>query len=507
MAIQFVTRQIKDSAITNAKLANASVTIAGQSVALGASLAAATLAGQLPIDDLAAPDAAVSFNSQKITNLATPVADSDAANKSYVDTVAQGLDLKESVKVATTGDITLSGTQTIDGIAVAADERVLVKDQSTGTENGIYLCKAGSWTRATDFAAGDDEAGAFCFVEQGTVNGDAGFVCTNDAGSAVVGTDALSFTQFSGAGQVIAGDGLAKTGNTLSVNVDDSSIEIDSDSLRVKALGITNAMLAGSIDNAKLSNSTISGVALGASLGNLSLSSELAFNTGSAYNGASARTVSIAALGVTNAMLAGSIADSKLSTIASANKVSGSAVQLTANKGLEDATGLGIKLDGTTLALGSAGIKVNLITNAQIDGSAAISLTKLAAVNSAQIIVGNASNQAAAVNMSGDVAIANNGATTIQTDAVSLNEISARPQTDTFTGNGSLTSFNLNERIATAAWRPGVKVFINGQRIKPVASSPADDSEYTVADNGSVTSITLGAAPLAGDLIQLDYLF
>ena len=86
----------------------------------------------------------------------TPTADAHFATKGYVDGVAQGLDIKEAVKVATTGNITLSGTQTIDSVAVSADQRVLVKNQSTASQNGIYLCKAGSWTRTDDLATGAD---------------------------------------------------------------------------------------------------------------------------------------------------------------------------------------------------------------------------------------------------------------------------------------------------------------------------------------------------------------
>ena len=282
--------------IANAKLANDSVTIAGNEVDLGASLAASTLAGSLALSDIAVPSGAVSLNSQKITNLADPVASSDAANKSYVDGVAQGLDVKDSVRVATTGNITLSGTQTIDGVAVIADDRVLVKDQSTASQNGIYICKADAWVRPSDFAAGEKAAGAFMFVEEGTVNADAGFVCTNNGGSDVIGTNDLSFTQFSGAGQIDAGAGLAKSGNTLSVNVDDSSIEISSDSLQVKALGITNAMLAGSIANAKLANSTISGVALGGTLSALTDGNGIADFS---YDGSGTATIAVQLDGAT----------------------------------------------------------------------------------------------------------------------------------------------------------------------------------------------------------------
>ena len=149
----------------------------------------------------------------------TPTADAHFATKGYVDGVSQGLDIKEAVKVATTANITLSGTQTIDGVAVSADERVLVKDQSTASQNGLYLCKAGSWARTDDLAAGDDASSVFVFVDQGTVNADNGFVCSTNKGSAVVGTNNLAFTQFSGAGQITAGNGLEKSGNTLNVDL------------------------------------------------------------------------------------------------------------------------------------------------------------------------------------------------------------------------------------------------------------------------------------------------
>lgn len=171
------------------------------------------------LDQMTAPSADVSANSQKITSLATPTATTDAATKGYVDSVSQGLDVKDSVKVATTANITLSGTQTIDGVAVSADERVLVKDQSTASQNGLYLCKASTWARTSDLAAGANAAGMFTFVEQGTVNADNGFSCTSNSGSAVVGTNNLTFAQFSGAGSVAAGDGLDKTGNTLSLDL------------------------------------------------------------------------------------------------------------------------------------------------------------------------------------------------------------------------------------------------------------------------------------------------
>ena len=149
----------------------------------------------------------------------TPTADAHFATKGYVDSTAQGLDVKDSCKVATTANITLSGTQTIDNIAIGADERVLVKDQSTASQNGIYLCKSGSWARADDLAADSDAAGAFTFIEQGSTYADVGFVCSSNKGSAVVGTNNLAFTQFSGVAGVTAGNGIDKSGNEISLDL------------------------------------------------------------------------------------------------------------------------------------------------------------------------------------------------------------------------------------------------------------------------------------------------
>ena len=174
------------------------------------------------LDQMAAPSASVSLNSQTITNLADPVNAQDAATKSFVEATAQGLDVKDSCVAATTANITISTAlnngDTLDGVTLANGNRVLVKDQSTASENGIYVVGS-SPARADDLAAGADAAGFFTFVEQGSVNADNGFVCTSNKGSAVVGTNNLTIAQFSGAGQITAGDGLDKSGNTLSLDL------------------------------------------------------------------------------------------------------------------------------------------------------------------------------------------------------------------------------------------------------------------------------------------------
>jgi len=205
------------------------------------------------LDQMAAPTSTVSLNSQKITGLADPTGDNDAANKGYVDGVAQGLDVKDSVVATTTANGTLSTAfangQSIDGVTLQTGDRILIKNQTTASQNGIYNVQAsGAPSRATDMATGANAAGAFVFVEQGTVNAENGFTCTSDTGSAVVGTNNLTFAQFSGAGQIIAGDGLEKSGNTLSTDLKaNGGLVIESSELALKldASSITGTLAIG----------------------------------------------------------------------------------------------------------------------------------------------------------------------------------------------------------------------------------------------------------------------
>ena len=215
----------------------------------------------------------IDMGGNQITNVADPTAAQAAATKAYVDAVKTGLNVKDAVKLASTAALAAStyangssgvgatltananGALSIDSVAVSTSDRVLIKDQADAAQNGIYTVTntggAGAafvLTRATDADTGAElPGGTFIFVTQGTNNADNGFTFTHN-GTPTMGTTDLTVAQFSGAGQIDAGAGLTKSGNTLAVQVDDSSIEINSDTLRVKASGITNAMLAGSID-------------------------------------------------------------------------------------------------------------------------------------------------------------------------------------------------------------------------------------------------------------------
>ena len=215
----------------------------------------------------------VDMGGNQVTNVADPTQAQSAATKAYVDAVKTGLNVKDSVKLASTAALAAStyangssgvgatltananGALSLDSVAVSTSDRVLIKNQADASQNGIYTVTntggAGAafvLTRATDADTGAEiPGGTFVFVTQGSALADNGFVFTHN-GTPTIGTTDLTVAQFSGAGQIDAGAGLTKSGNTLAVQVDDSSIEINSDTLQVKASGITNAMLAGSID-------------------------------------------------------------------------------------------------------------------------------------------------------------------------------------------------------------------------------------------------------------------
>jgi hypothetical protein len=173
--------------------------------------------GNRTLDLIPVAVGAVNLNNNKITNLTDPTNAQDAASKNYVDNTTQGLDAKASVKAASAGsNLALSGTAAVDGVTIAVGDRVLAKDQTTPSANGIYIVAAGSWTRAPDMDTWAEVPGSFTFVEQGTVNADTGWVSTADQGG-TLGTTAITWTQFSGAGTYTAGAGLTLTGSQFSV--------------------------------------------------------------------------------------------------------------------------------------------------------------------------------------------------------------------------------------------------------------------------------------------------
>jgi hypothetical protein len=258
-----VTNTMLAGSIANDKLSNSAITINGTSTSLGGSRtlgsddiaegstnkyftderaqdAIGTVVGTgLDYDDstgaisvdpsefalsaIGAPTGNVSLATYKITGLGTPTDATDAATKSYVDTAVVGIDWKASVRLATTENVSMSNDLEdggeLDGVNLQTGDRILVKNQSTASQNGIYVVKSmGAPDRATDADTGAEVTSNFAvFVEEGTTQADSGWVLTNN-GAITVGTTALTFTQFTGLGQIVAGTGLDKTGNTLDID-------------------------------------------------------------------------------------------------------------------------------------------------------------------------------------------------------------------------------------------------------------------------------------------------
>lgn len=208
---------VAQSATVTANLTGNNFNIAGNLSVSGNTTLGDATADVITINGTPTFKTDVAMSNKKITNLADPVSGQDAATKNYVDSVSQGLDVLQSVRVATTANITLSAVQTIDGIAVVAGNRVLVKNQTDAKTNGVYIVQTGAWTRSTDADTSVKVTpGMFTFVEEGTANADSGWVLSTD-GAITLGTTLLSFVQFSGAGSINAGNGIVKTGNTLEV--------------------------------------------------------------------------------------------------------------------------------------------------------------------------------------------------------------------------------------------------------------------------------------------------
>ena len=311
--------------ISNANLANPSTTIGSSVLTLGQTETDIAGLTSLVIDD-------ITINGQAITTTAankdihlTPhgtgtvilpsgyedrsgFQDQSVANKAYVDQVAQGLDTKPSCRLGTTANLsatysngtagvgatltaTSNGALSLDGSTPSASDRILVKNQTDASENGIYVVTTvgdGSTAFVLTRATPEDQpselsGGAFVFVEEGTLNANNGYVFTH-TGAPTFGTTDLDVAQFSGAGQITAGAGLVKDGNTIDTNPDNSSLEVAGDQLRVKASGVTNAMLGGSITTDKLNNPVIYFKDETSTQGQVSIEGTLEFMAGEGIN-------------------------------------------------------------------------------------------------------------------------------------------------------------------------------------------------------------------------------
>ena len=230
----------------------------------------------------------VDVGGKRVGNAADPTQSTDLATKAYVDGLANGLDVKASVKAASTTALTVTysngssgvgatltnaGTQaalTLDSIALSVGDRVLIKNQASALQNGVYTVTtvgtiSTNWvlTRATDFDNSpglEVGPGIFFFVEQGTTQADNGYVITSDA-AITIGTTAIDFVQFSGAGQITAGAGLTKSGNTLDVVGTANRISVATDSIDIDAayVGQTSLTTLGTIGTGTWQGTIVAG--------------------------------------------------------------------------------------------------------------------------------------------------------------------------------------------------------------------------------------------------------
>ena len=250
----------------------------------------------------------VNVNTSRITNVTDPTQAQDAATKSYVDATSSGLDVKSACLYATTaalpavtyanGSSGVGATLTananaalsVDGGSPSVDDRILVKDQAAQAQNGIYTVTAtGSGsavfvlTRATDYdTTADIKDGTFTFVQQGTANADNGYVMTTN-GDITVGTTAIAFDQFSGAGQITAGAGLTKTGNTIDIGAG-TGITVNANDIQVATnyAGGTSIVSLGTVTTGAW-NATAVGTQYGGTGQNFSASTGvMSFNSGTA---------------------------------------------------------------------------------------------------------------------------------------------------------------------------------------------------------------------------------
>lgn len=419
-------------------------------------------------------DGSVDFTA--VVSGVTPTLDAHLATKGYVDSVATGLDVKQSVRAISTSNVVLSGAQSVDGVSLVAGDRVLVAGQTDATENGIYVVAVGAWSRAADAdnsPAGEVTSGMFTFIEEGTSYAGAGFVLTT-ADAIVLGTTELAFAQFSAAGTIQAGAGLTKTGNTIdvvsgnaaiAVNANDITLTLADDTLAITGSGLKLASLA----EGKILIGDATGKATAQTVsGDITLSS--------------AGVAAIGAGKVTNSMLAGSISLSKL--------VSGTSGQIIVANASGVPTYVAMTGDASISNTGALSLGANVVDTAElVDG--AVTLPKLVALDQAKFIIGTASGNAQ-VAMSGDATMDETGAVTVDSSVVvKVADVITRE-----TPAGDLDGVNTEFVLANTPKAGTEHVYVNG-----LLQDEGAGNDYTI----SGATITMLYALQATDKIRVSY--
>lgn len=493
---------------------------------------------------------ALNMGNQLITNVANPVAGTDAANKNYVDTAVTGLSWKQSVKVATTAAGTLAtsfvaGT-VIDGVTLVAGDRILIKNQATQSENGIYIVTAGTPTRAADVSEAAEFVGASVFVDQGTVNKDTGWVQTTNA-PITVGTSNIVFAQFSGSGTYSAGTGLTLTGNTFSIT---SPIPVT-----LGGTGLTTAPANGQIDIGNGTGFTRTTLTAGTAISVVNAAGSITINN-------TGVTSNVAGTGISVSGATGAVTISNTGVLS----VTGTASQVLVNGTSGSAT-----TGAVTLTLPQSIATTSSVTFANVTDSALTAnsfmypttgglLASTAAATNGQILIGStgaapvaatltAGTGVSVTNAAGSITIANTGVTSLvagtgisisgSTGAVTVNNtgvtsvalslpsmftVTGSPVTTTGTLTATLASQTANTVFAAPNGTAGAPTFrslvaadlpfkLYAESISGQTTATATATNSVALGNGAVanqygsTTFAGGQFTAAGDLEDIKLFF
>jgi hypothetical protein len=423
---------------------------------------------------LVTSDGAVPFTAPIVG--VTPTQANHLATKGYVDSTAQGLDVKLSVRAVATGQTTLSGTQTIDGVSLNVGDRVLLTGQTSNVENGIYTVAAGGWVRASDATTNAEVTpGLFTFVEQGTAFAGTGWVLTS-TGPTTLGTTPLPFAQFSQAGVIQAGNGLSKSGTTLSVVSTNGGIVSSGSGI---ALTLDGSTLSVGPSGLKLANASVGSVLIAGSDGSFTphvISGDVTIDTAG---------VAHLAPGAVNSS---SISDHSISLAKLVNSTTAGSIILT---GASNVPGYVVPTGDVTFSTtGSTTIGNGVVGTSKL-ADAAVTLAKLFTIPAGQIVMGTAAGNAT-VTLSGDVTLSESG-------VVSINPATVVRVTDIVkseTPTGSINGVNDTFVLAATPKVGTVDVFVNG-----VLQDAGSGNDYTIAAD----TITMLYNLTAGDKLRVSY--
>jgi hypothetical protein len=421
------------------------------------------------------------------TNLVDPTNPQDAATKNYVDNATTGLTWKTAVLNATTANVALTGEQTIDGVLTSAS-RILVKNQTDPTQNGIYVTAAGAWARATDANTGVELDSAAVFVQQGTVNADSGWVQTTSP--VTIGTSNIVFSQFSGAGAYTGGTGIDITGNVISARLgagitDLPTGEIGADVVANKAIQLTTLLTGGQLtlvlDEASAGDSGLTQSSAGLKIQAGKVTNAMLTNSALTLNADSATGSPAVSLGGTLAVNGNSVQGIVTS-------VSGSTVVVTASNASSSQKGVA-SFNTTEFVVTAGNVALGTVANSNL-------------ANSTITFTGTSGSDAVALGESMAIISADSAITT----TMGANSLSIQLNTvDVGHGGTGATSFAANEVLfgnGTSALQTSSDFkFTPGATVDTLAIGGATGLSLT--SNSTTSDVTLTALGTLGDIVLM----